>query len=89
MWVWKKAPKAMLTKMAECFTKCLKEGVFPDVWKRAKLTLIPKIRVQDNGLHKVKPICLLDDLGKILKRIVVRRMHLWMKDHPESGLSGN
>lgn len=59
---------------------------FPKCWKEAVLTLIPKGTL-DVTYPKVRPICLLGELGKILERILVNRMEQWMYEHPESGLA--
>lgn len=78
--------------MTECvanvFTKCCRNGVFPDQWKIAQLILIPK-GVLDPAYPKVRPICLLPEIGKILKRILSERINVWMEDNPESALSPN
>ncbi|XP_025160569.1 uncharacterized protein LOC112589898 [Harpegnathos saltator] len=54
--------------------KCLKEGVFPHKWRRAKLVLLPKESKTPGGAPggapAFRPICLLDEAGKILERII-------------------
>lgn len=39
---WKRVPGSLLIPIASMFTLCLREGVFPGIWKRAALVLIPK-----------------------------------------------
>lgn len=65
----------------------MREGVFPGAWKRAKLALIPKGVAQDEGLPKIRPICLLDEIGKIFEYIIAERIKLWMKENPKARLS--
>lgn len=80
----------MLEVIAEIFSRCFKDGVFPRRWKRARLVLIPKgERRQADGedLPKARPICLLDEIGKILKRILVVRIKDFMKRKPKARLS--
>lgn len=50
------------------------EGIFPSVWKKAKVILISKGEIQAVGPPKVRPICLLDEIGKIFKRVIVARI---------------
>lgn len=73
--------------LASLFTKCLEEGRFPKEWKRAILVLIPKQLPVDGDNPKVRPICLLDELGKILETVLVDRIWNWMEENPESQLA--
>lgn len=73
--------------MARCFTKCLEEGKFPREWKSAYLVLIPKDWPLENP--KVRPICLLNEMGKIFETIIVERLNSWIEDNPRSGLAEN
>ncbi|KMQ83740.1 reverse [Lasius niger] len=72
--LWKKAPVRILEWMKFIFNKCLRSGVSPVAWKRANLALIPKASkpgAPKGRLPKVRPICLLDDIGKAFERIIV------------------
>jgi len=71
-----------LAILAYCFTRCLEEGKFPDEWKRAYLFLIPK-----EPLDPVRPICLLNEVEKLMESIIAERMTLWMDENPHSQLS--
>lgn len=74
--------------MAETYTACFREGNFPGNWKRAKLVLISKGKVDLRHDVKARPICLLlNELGKIYERVIVGRMQDFMKDHPSAALS--
>lgn len=87
---WKNIPEKMMDKVTECFQTCLKEGVFPREWKRAILVLIPKAaQLSVDDLPKVRPICLLNELGKALERIIADRLKHWMNTHQEAALSEN
>lgn len=48
--------------------QCMDEGIFPRVWKRANVVWVPK------GSGGVRPISLLPALGKVLDRILSRRL---------------
>lgn len=47
----------------------------------------PKDVESSEGIPKVRPICLLDELGKGLEKIIVSRMKRWMTEHPEADVS--
>lgn len=85
--IWKRVPRVILQHLASLFTVCLKEGIFPVAWKRALLVLIPKGPLDPAGEIKVRPICLLDEVGKILERVLADRINNWMDDNPLSSLS--
>ncbi|KMQ88573.1 reverse [Lasius niger] len=77
----------MVSRVAACLSTCLREGVFPRAWKKANLVLVPKGKVQNEGLPKFRPICLLDEIGKVFKRIIAHRLKMHMEDHPKAQLS--
>lgn len=72
--VWFKIPKSFLLKILEIFNKCLAKGSYPETWKIAKLILIPKTN-KSGEKAKYRPICLLDEIGKIFERVIVTRLN--------------
>ena len=54
--------------------KCLDDCVFPDIWKRQQLILLPKPGKPPGDPSSYRPICLLDTLGKLLERIINSRL---------------
>lgn len=60
--------------MAHLYTRCLMASRFLPEWKRAKLVLIPKEGKPGDLPSSYRPICLLDEAGKILKRIIADRI---------------
>lgn len=72
----KKVPDIIVSKITDCFNKCLEEGRFPKEWKRAVLVLIPKGTL-DMSEPKVRPICLLNEMGKALERVLAQRIEDW------------
>lgn len=78
----KKSPDSMVSKIVECLNTCLQEGHFPKVWKKAVLVLVPKgaLNIYE---PKVRPICLLNELGKLFERILVSRMEDYIFKNPE------
>lgn len=89
--VWRRVPQCMVERLAEMYSQCLREGYFPRRWKRARLFLLPKEgNTPGPGLMpKARPICLLDEVGKILERVLVRRLKTWMAEEEGADLSPN
>ncbi|KMQ81590.1 reverse [Lasius niger] len=68
----------------------MKEGVFPVCWKNANLVLIPKEdKGSITGLPKVRPICLLDEVGKTFERVIADRLLDWLESNADVNLSAN
>lgn len=61
-------------ELRDALTDCLRHGVFPRVWKKASLVLLHKEGKEKNLPSSYRPICLLDEMGKILERIISRRL---------------
>lgn len=61
-------------RLRRLFTNCLRQGKFPAQWKVATLVLLKKKgRAADNP-SAYRPICLLDETGKLLERVVADRL---------------
>lgn len=86
--VLKRIPDIMIQRMTQCFNICLKEGRFLNEWKKAALVLIPKSKI-DLIDPKVRSICLLNETGKAMERVIVQRIELWMMDNPNAQLARN
>lgn len=84
----KRIPNSMIQKIIECLGLCLREGKFPREWKSALLILIPKGKL-DVMNPKVRPICLLNEMGKLLERVITGRIESWLQSHPHSQLTVN
>ena len=73
-----KAPKTAVKRapnmFAEAFTTCLKEGVFPTQWKKQKLILVPKPNKPLGEASSYRPICLLNNTGKLFERVIYNRL---------------
>lgn len=63
---------------------CLREGKFPSVWKDARVVLLPKAGRPVESPSAYRPICLLDEAGKLLERVIAAhlREHL-SRDGPD------
>lgn len=61
-------------------SRCLREGRFPEVWRRANLVLLRKEGKPPGLPSSFRPICLLDEMGKLLERVVAQRIHAHLSD---------
>jgi len=87
--IWKKTPDVVYGHLANLFTLCLRTGIFPTPWKRASLVLIPKGSPNVSSEIKARPICLLDDIGKTLERVIADRINRWLEEDKAHSLSPN
>lgn len=82
--VWVHALAHLSEPVAEIFSSCLREGYFPPVWERANVVLIPKEGRAAGSPSAYRPICLLDEIGKMLERIIANRLVQHLKcDGPD------
>lgn len=79
-------PDSMTGRVRDLFNECLKEGVFPNIWRQSRLVLLPKAVPPDTP-PKFRPICLLDDISKAFERVVVSRLQAHLATLPGGGLS--
>lgn len=84
--VWKAAPDDLVNEVRELYNRCLINGEFPRTWKTARLVLIPKA-CTNGGPLKYRPICLLDDVGKRLERIIAERIKSYLQEERRANLS--
>ncbi|EFN82526.1 Putative 115 kDa protein in type-1 retrotransposable element R1DM, partial [Harpegnathos saltator] len=85
--IWRKAPMAFIRVIVRLFNRCLMEGIFPADWRRARLVFVPKGGAEPAGPLRARPICLLNEIGKIFERVLVGRVERWMADHPSASFS--
>lgn len=52
----------------------MREGKFPPAWKEANIVLFPKGGKPRDQPSAYRPICLLDEVGKIFERIICDRL---------------
>lgn len=60
------------------FNACFRDGVFPTLWKKAKLVLLQKGNKPLDQPSSYRPICLLNTCGKFLERLVKNRLEIFM-----------
>lgn len=80
--IWNSIPQVMIKNLAYLFKRCLKKSRFPDIWKIAKLILIPKV-----DSNKFRPICLIDDIEKVFEIIISNRLKEHINNDPRAKLS--
>jgi len=62
------------------FNTCLRSGIIPGCWKRVRLSLLSKPGKPKGVPSSYRPLCLLNDVGKILETFLVNRMERFMAD---------
>jgi hypothetical protein len=71
-WTWEATPEWIIT----LFNSCLLTGYHPKAWKAAIIAVVPKQGRTDYSLPKnYRPIALLECLGKLLEKVVAKRVH--------------
>lgn len=62
---------SLLTGM---YNSCLRAGKFPARWKTARLVLLRKGQKPEGVPSSYRPLCLLNDVGKIMEELLARRI---------------
>ncbi len=70
----KVAIKAVPELFLDMYNACFQEGTFPAKWKQQRLVLLPKWKKPADEPSSYRPLCMLDTAGKILERIIHRRI---------------
>jgi len=85
--VLKKTAGILLSEWVRIFTGCLREAVFPSAWKIARLVLLRKEGKPEDDTSAYRPICLLDEAGKVFERIIAERLRMYLDE--SNGLSSD
>jgi len=67
-------PPRMISRLRHIFNAALATGYFPDKFKHATLTLIPKPGKSAHEVGNYRPISLLEVPGKLLERVITQRL---------------
>jgi len=76
--------KILLKFITVMYNVCLRDGVFPKRWKRAKLIPIIKPGKEDSyEVWKYRPISLVSVGGKVLEKVMISRVnhHVYTNDY--------
>ncbi|KAL4132686.1 hypothetical protein QTP88_009804 [Uroleucon formosanum] len=79
--------KAHPNILLDLYNSCLRSGTFPAEWKTSRVVLLKKGNKPDGVPSSYRPLCLLNDVGKILEFLLARRLEDYMSD--SGGLSAN
>jgi hypothetical protein len=70
--VWKCVVTILPKYLTAIYNGCLKDGVFPNRWKKAKIIPIVKPGTEGSDeVNKFRPISLLDSGGKVLEKLLI------------------
>ena len=75
----KKLPRKIFDTLSSVYSACLRLGYFPDIWKKATVTMLPKPGKDSTLAKNHRPISLLSCLGKVYERIVANRLSAYME----------
>jgi hypothetical protein len=76
--LWKGTVGELTPRLRRLFDRCLAWGEFPGLWKEGRMVLLPKPGRHPDSPSAFRPLCLLDELGKVLERVVAARMEVHM-----------
>ena len=64
----------------DIFNQSISQGIFPDDWKRAKVTPLFKEGDRDD-LNNYRPISVISVIAKVFERIVYDQLHAYLEEH--------
>jgi hypothetical protein len=67
----------MSSRLRHLFNRCMREGAYPRKWRTARLVLLRKEGRPLDSTYR--PICLLDEVGKLVERVISARLEAHMK----------
>jgi hypothetical protein len=74
--IYKQTFKILPKSITAMYNGCLKNGVFPDIWKKTKIIPITKPDTQNSqDVTKYRPTSLLNIGGKILEKALIKRIN--------------
>lgn len=73
--------------LRQVFNNCLKQSIFPSIWKKQKLLLLPKGNKPLEDPSSFRPICLIDAFGKLFEAIICKRLSDYVES--QGALSDN
>ena len=68
-------------KIIEIYNFCLKQQIFPSIWKKGQIITIPKSNSDHSQVNNFRPITLLPVLGKTLEIIIKERLQQHLGEH--------
>ena len=77
----KNLPLNMTNFLTEIFNHSLSAGYFPNSYKHATMTLIPKAGTSGTAVKDKRPISLLNVDGKLLDKILNKRLYTFLEEN--------
>jgi hypothetical protein len=77
----KHLPENYLIYLANIVNASIKLSHFPERWKTAVITMIPKPMKDHKKPENYRPISLLNTLSKIVERVIQNRLHKWLDEN--------
>ena len=77
----KRLPPAFLECLCYCFNEWLRQGLFPDEWKIAKIITLNKLKSGAPTCEQTRPISLLATHSKIFEKILLVRVQEWATEN--------
>ena len=74
-------PDTFITALTHLYNAALASGYFPETFKRATVTFIPKKQKQLTDPLNFRPISLLETIGKTFERIINNRLRTHLEDN--------
>lgn len=67
--------------LLKVFNKCLTEGHFPEIWKKARLVILRKGDKPLSEPSSYRPLCILDCSGKLFEKIIDNRLRAFLEEN--------
>jgi hypothetical protein len=77
---WALALGPLEMRLRTLYTQCLQRGTFPMPWKEGRLVLLRKEGRPPDSPSAYRPIVLLDEVGKLLERIIASRLNRHLEE---------
>jgi hypothetical protein len=72
--------RIILKLVAEIFNRSLALNCFPTQWKQAKIIMLPKPGKDHTSSLSYRPISLLNSVGKLFEKIVLKRLNFQLRE---------
>jgi len=77
---WPRGSTTVSEWLSKLFNKCMTTGEFPDSWKIAHITPIPKVHSPSSS-SEYRPISVLPVLSKLFEKILYHRVYSYLTEH--------
>jgi hypothetical protein len=77
--IWAETIDLMAPRLRHLFNGCMREGAYRRRWRVARLVLLREEGRPPDSPSGCTPICLLDEMGKLLERMIAARLEAHMR----------